>query len=333
MDPIDPRRFGPEPKYTAPQVAELSGLDQEFGRRIYRALGFPDVTDETVEFDERDVEVLRTLGFLIEQGYSEDDIISVARTYGQALSRVAHAEVRLFRKRTIDPLVEEGAPDEEVLERLDRLIPGLLDLLGNQIDHVHRRHLVVALQQLTAAQVHGATERLAAGFVDLVDFSRLTNDIEAEDLGAFVSRFETLAVDLCVDHGAQVVKVIGDAVMFVATDAADALKAALAIIDAVKTEPDLPSARAGIDLGDVVPMGGDYFGRAINVAARLTGFARPDTTVVSQELLKALEQPAQVTHLGQHRLKGVGEIRIFKVKAYPDPDPAPEPSVTKKGKR
>lgn len=312
--PIDPQRFRPEPRYTAPQLAAEAGLDLDFAKRVMRALGLPQVPDDEIEFDDRDLEVSKILHFLLGQGYRENDILTVARTYGYSLSRVAFAEVRLFSQTFIDPLMEAGVTSGELDQRLESVVPQLLELLDTQIHTIHRRHLAVALQQVSGSKRAGRTELLAAGFADLVGFSRLSNDIEGDDLEDLIAQFETLVVERCVDAGAQVVKVLGDAVMFVASAPDAALAAASAVVDGAAANDDLPEARAGVDFGEVRALGGDYFGRPINVAARLTGFARPGTVVVSEELLGALRKEPEASHIGRTKLKGVGTVRAFKVR-------------------
>lgn len=312
--PIDPQRFrDPPPRYRAPEVWQQAGLDEDFARRLFRALGLPEVDDDEVDFSERDLEVATTIRMLLDQGYPEEEIVTVARTYGYSLSRIAFAQVRLFRRAFIDPLIEAGHSDEQIVAEMDKVVPSLLELLDVQLETIHRRHLAIALQQVAPAG-GAATETLAAGFADLVNFSRLSNDLEGDDLEELVTRFETLVVERCVDAGAEVVKVLGDAVMFVASDPSAALNAAMGVVQGTKADPDLPDARAGLDHGEVRPLGGDYFGRPINVASRLTGFARPGTVVVSEAMLDALPETYDVSHIGKARLKGVGTIRAFKVR-------------------
>lgn len=312
---LDPQRFRPEPVYTGPQIADAAGLDLEMCRRLVRALGLPDVPDDEVEFDDRDLKVLEAIRLLLDQGYSERDMITVARTYGQSISRIGFAEARLFRKTFVDPLVGQGLSAPEIHEKVGEVVPDLLDLLDEMLSTVHRRHLAVALQQVTGPDTAGPTAVLSAGFVDLVGFSRLSNDLEADDLEDLVASFETMAIERCVDAGAVVVKVLGDAVMFVASSPDAAVDAALAIVTGAAADEDLPDARAGLDHGEVHPLGGDYFGRPVNVAARLTNFARPGTVVVSAELMESLTEPRDVSRIGRTRLKGVGTILAFKVNA------------------
>jgi len=317
MEPLDPDLFRPPPHLTGPEVAARVGLPYDYVRSIFRALGFAEVAEDAVEFDDRDVEVLETLRLILSQGYSETDVLTVARTYGYGLSRVAHAEVRLFRRTFIDRLRHEATDEDEVVEELRRIVPPLVELLGKQVAHVHRRHLAVALQQVTSSELHGDAEVATIGFVDLVGFSRLTNDLEADDLGGLVSRFESLALETSVDHGATVVKMIGDAVMIAAPGPGAAVRAALGIVTEADSHEELPAARAGLDLGEVTAVGGDFFGSPVNVAARLTGFARPGTVVASAAVIDALDEAVDASHVGKTRLKGVGSVRAFKVNAYP----------------
>lgn len=319
MQPIDPARFRDAPTMNGVEAARAAGVEHAFAKRVWLTLGLPDIPDEDVEFDDTDVDVLRGLKLILDQGYPEDDVVDVARAYGQALSRVAQAEVRLFNKVFIAPLREQGLDDEALAGRLEPVVPALLELLGKVIHHVHRRHLAIALQAVTASPDAGATETLAAGFVDLVDFSRVTQELEGEDLGQLVNRFESMAIETCVAGGAHVVKMIGDAVMFVAPDAVTALRVALAVVAGVEEDEALPAARAGVDHGEVVPMSGDFFGRPVNVAARLTSFARPGTVVVSEAVTEAAGVPLRTSHIGRIRLHNVGHVRAFKVSGLDGP--------------
>jgi adenylate cyclase len=319
MEPFDPLRFGPAPTLTGPEVAERAGMSLDYAKRVFRALGLPEVPDDAVRFDDRDVEVLSGLRAFLDQGFSDEEIIQVARTYGYGLSRIAQAEVRLFRKTFVDPQREQGASDEEIATRVLKMYPALLELLNEQLEHVHRRHLALALEEVVAADVRGQGEVLTAGFVDLVDFTRISRDLAGEDLGELVSNFESLALDTCVEHGARLVKMIGDAVMFTAANPATAVETALTLVAEVDRSSVLPAARAGLDVGEAISVGGDFFGRPVNVAARLTAFARPSTVVVSKEVVEALPQPAAVSRIGPQRLKGVGSVRLYKVNSYPAP--------------
>jgi len=304
------RSFAPEPTLTGPQAAARAGLDYDVAKRFWRALGMPETSDDDVVYADGDVEALKTLRAIAEGGLPFDEQIRVTRLYGRGLAAIADAETRLFRERLVEPAIRRGAPVEETLRPI---VQWLLDQSATLLDHAHRRHLAIALDALSPEQ--SPTERLAAGFADLVDFSRISDDLPGEELGDLVDRFEEIAVAVCADSGVRLVKVIGDAVMFVSPEPERALAAARGVVDGAESEEVLPPARAGLDLGDVVAVGGDYFGRPVNVAARVTAFALPGTVVVSDGFLGGLpEDSVETSEIRSQRLKGVGRVKLYKVR-------------------
>ena len=68
----------------------------------------------------------------------------------------------------------------------------------------------------------------------------------------------------------------------------------------------------GINAGAVVAQEGDYFGRTVNVAARIAGYARPGEVLVSQEVVDASEEmPLSFTEIGPVDLKGIsGSLQL-----------------------
>lgn len=311
--------FRPPPTLTARQAAERAGFDLESAKKIRRALGLPEAPDDELQFDDQDVAVLQVLKEITASGVPVEDVLTVARAYGRAMSRVADAETRVFRKYFVDPLVASGAETEEIVDRLRPQVDRLLELLQEPLRYVHRRHLDVALQQLTSEPDARGGADLTVGFVDLVDFSKISDDLEGGDLGEFVERFEALVIEICAELDVRMVKSIGDAVMFVSPDADAAVSCALRIVDAVEKDQLLPQARAGLDAGELVPTGGDYFGRAANVAARATAFARPGTTLITKELLGRLPEYTDTANIPSQHLKGVGKVKLLKVRSLTPP--------------
>lgn len=313
--PLDPAWFQDPPTLTGVQVAEQAGVDLDSAKRLRRALGLPEVDDDEVVFDEGDVEVLVALKSVLDLGVSFDEVVSVARVYGETMARIADIETRVFTSRISGPLSEEGLEPAELEERLQPLVMPLMDVLDGALGYVHRAHLAFALERTTHPDDAGTEERGAA-FVDLVDFSRISQELHAPELTQLTTKFEELAVEICADASVRLVKVIGDAVMMVASDVEALVRATFTLVQRVTAEEALPSARAGIDVGEVVPTRGDYFGGPVNVAARLTGFALPDTVVISQAVADAASGlEMDLADIGVHRLKGVGKFRIFKIRS------------------
>ena len=106
-------------------------------------------------------------------------------------------------------------------------------------------------------------------------------------------------------------KWLGDGVMFYFPDPGEGVLAALDMVDGVATEA-LPPARVGIDAGPVIFQEGDYYGRTVNIAARIAEYARPGEVLVSQEVVDtAGGAPMTFTGIGAVELKGVsGALRL-----------------------
>ena len=69
------------------------------------------------------------------------------RVYGQALARIADAEVRLFHLYVHEPLIQDGVPNLEMAEEMEGLARELLPLASPIMDHVHQRYLQHFLDQ------------------------------------------------------------------------------------------------------------------------------------------------------------------------------------------
>ena len=313
MSPIDPRRLDPPATLTGHEVARRADVDYGFTKKVFRALGFPELADDAVEFPEKDVEALQTLKTIMDMGYPEAEVIVLPRTFGFALSRIADAEMRVFRRVFLEPLQQAQKSEDEIFEAVNEIVPMMLDLQLKLVEFVLRRHLGAALEHEVVSGEDRRTEVLSVGFIDLVGFTEMTGELDPDQLAERISEFETLCIETTTDTGTQVVKVIGDAVMFVGRNPQAVVEAARRIVSELEDRGDLPSGRAGIDIGEVLPIGGDYFGQPVNVASRLQHFAHPGTVVVSEAFLEALEKDVDVSHIGRTRLRGVGTVRAFKV--------------------
>ena len=99
--------------------------------------------------------------------------------------------------------------------------------------------------------------------------------------------------------------------MFYFADPAPSVLAALEIVDGAASH-ELPPARVGIHAGPVVFQEGDYFGRTVNIAARIADYAGPGDVLVTQEVVDVAEgTPVAFTDVGPVELKGVmGTVRL-----------------------
>ena len=100
-------------------------------------------------------------------------------------------------------------------------------------------------------------------------------------------------------------KWLGDGVMFYFPEPGDAVLAAVEMVEMVRSH-GLPPAHVGIHAGPVVFQEGDYFGRTVNIAARIAEYARQGEVLVSQEVVDGADgRPVTFTEVGPVELKGV----------------------------
>jgi class 3 adenylate cyclase len=118
-------------------------------------------------------------------------------------------------------------------------------------------------------------------FTDLVGYTALT-DIEGDDRAVEVALELQRRVRLLLDgYGGEEVKALGDGVMLRCGDPAAAVRLGLRIVTELGDDPAFPLVRIGIHSGDAVTHDGDWYGRTVNIAARLCAVAPGGEVLVS----------------------------------------------------
>lgn len=277
--------LGGRRKYTRLEVAEKAGVPEDRSRRLWRALGFATVPDDEVVFTDADVEAMRTADQLVQSGLIDPSIeVSVTRALGQHLSRLAEWQVDMLWQ-LIKEQPELGRSERQVTRLVDRLLPEL-ERVQN---FVWRRHLAAYAGRAFAAPDENLETRTeVVGFVDMVGYTRLTRQIDEEELSRVLDAFESLATEVIAEHHGRVVKMIGDEVLFVADSAHDAAEIALTLTERTTADESLPAVRAGMASGRILSRFGDVYGSVVNLAARLTSVARPGTILVDRALAAEL---------------------------------------------
>jgi adenylate cyclase len=268
--------LGQEPSLTRVEVAERAGVPLELAVTLWHQLGFPHHDDEDVAFAESDVEALRLTVDLVEMGIlPPDSQAALVRTWGRSYARLAEWQTTLLAGLAVDG----GDPGRALTELAGDVLPRVEALQT----YVWRRHLASASQHLLddAAALSSAEAQMSVCFVDIVGYTTQSRSLDGAGLVEWVDRFEQDTTTLVVDHGGQVIKTIGDEVLFTVADPAAAVAIALALT-ARGDDPDdpFPAVRAGIAHGAVVRRLGDVFGSTVNAASRLTSAARPGTVLV-----------------------------------------------------
>jgi adenylate cyclase len=162
---------------------------------------------------------------------------------------------------------------------------------------------------------------MCVGFVDIAGSTALAQRLSTRELGSMLSEFEHVAADVVTSAGGRVVKLIGDEVLYTASDAASACAIALNLAAAFAAHPVLRGVRAGVASGDVLIRDGDVFGPVVNLAARAVKVAAADEVVAAASIAAAAGIRAEP--LGQHQLKGFDDdIELCRlIREYPPPAP------------
>jgi adenylate cyclase len=309
------------PRYDQAGVAAKAGIDRELADRIWRALGFPDPPEGVPLFSDRDVKAVETLvkqvgsSRVAQLDSSTDTLVEQTRAVAAGLQRLAE----LFSDQlaaAIELGRASGMSDEELALELSQDVDW--PTLAGLIDYALRLQTRAALWRKLALQDSGDQlgTPLSVGFVDLVGYTALSQTLDPPQLAQLIARFEGLAYDIVAARGGRVVKMIGDEVMYVADDVETAATIALALVDAVVSDPSLPGARAGIATGTVVAREGDYFGPTVNLAARLVGMARNEAVLASGEVHDSLasERGFRWRKLRTGKIRDIGKVEIWRVR-------------------
>ncbi|HTZ43738.1 MAG TPA: adenylate/guanylate cyclase domain-containing protein [Jatrophihabitans sp.] len=285
--------LGGPPRHTRRQAADQAGVPVAEADRLWNALGFASVAEEQVAFTDSDVTALADAFGLVEAGLIDRGALrTVTRVVGQTMSRLAEWQARqLLELLTRNPGMLAGPA--ELADFVARIQPVL-----EQVQlHVWRRQLADSAQRLLGT-AGGPGDVVVAGFADLAGYTGLSRELDVDELAGVLEEFETLAFDLVAEHHGQVIKTIGDEVLFTVPDPAAAAELALRLHERSESLPEqsggaqpaegLPALRIGLALGPVPARYGDVYGPVVNIASRLTGLARPGTVLIDQQLAEAL---------------------------------------------
>ena len=158
-------------------------------------------------------------------------------------------------------------------------------------------------------------------YADVAGYSRLTGADEDATHRALGEYLDLIATTI-ESHRGQVMHYAGDAVLAKFDAVVDAMSAAVAIQNELKTRnEDLPDERKvqfriGINLGDVIEDRGDIYGDGVNVAARLESLAGPGSICISESVHTAVGDKLMLDYqdIGEQSVKNIAKpVRAYKV--------------------
>ncbi|HEX7354103.1 MAG TPA: adenylate/guanylate cyclase domain-containing protein [Mycobacteriales bacterium] len=283
-----PRLLGSTRYLTGDEVAEQAGMPRAEADALWQALGFPHLGDD-VAFADGDVRALRQAKALMDANVVGPELrLAQARILGRTMAALAESQVML---------AEEAAQRGVVTDPFE-----LLDTMETLQTYIWRRHLLAATERIASRPVEG-TVAIAVGFTDLVSYTARSREMSTEGLAKLLDEFEARAQAVVVDGRGRIVKTLGDEIMWVADDPVDAAEIALGLAD--------EEVRTGVAFGPTLERAGDHYGPTVNLAARLTGLARPGTVLIDREMDDCLagEDRFRRKHLRPASVRGYDHLR------------------------
>jgi class 3 adenylate cyclase len=302
---------------TLQETAAASGLPQDLAARLFDAWELPrPQPDQTLRAD--DDELLHLAGPALEGfGHDETALLGAARQLGDRLRGLAESQVQLFHTHVEDQLTAEGHPDHSWSDDLNQVAASMMASLERTLSLLYRRHFEHYVLEVTVLRAEAALERAglarrrplrppAIAFLDLTGYTKLTEERGDRVAAELAGRLVEIVHEVAHRRGGRVVKLLGDGVMFHFPDPAQAVRCGLELVDRLP-RVGLPLARVGLHSGPVVFQNGDYFGRTVNIAARITGHARPGEVLVSDQVVADIDAQEAVRFqpVGPVSLKGL----------------------------
>jgi class 3 adenylate cyclase len=210
------------------------------------------------------------------------------RVLGSTVARLAEAISSMIRANS--PKLWLGHSGDELTTALAyREAAGFVPRIGAMIDAVHRHHLVSTRTFIESVERGPSVSVLCGvGFADLSGFTALTQTLTPAELSEMLTEFGATVSDVVHADGGRVVKFLGDAVMWVSPRPDRLAIAALDLVHHPRAQEADLQVRAGLGYGPILTLGGDYFGNAVNLAARLVAAAEPGQVLAAQEVYEQL---------------------------------------------
>lgn len=308
--------LGSNREFHRKETATQGGVSLLTARKIWRALGFPNLTDEDIFFTDADAEALKTItGLNRDHGLTEEGVISITRSIGQLTDRMVAWQIEALVE---DMTTKQGFTDSQARQELLRFLPQLLDDLEEILIYGFRRQLSAAVLRLALRSNEQDVDDptllplvRGVGFADLVSYTTLSRRMNEQTLADLVQTFEQRCAEVVAVGGGRIIKTIGDEVMFLTETPEAAARISLALSKLIKEDPHLPDARVAFVWGRILPKLGDIYGSTVNLASRLVAVANPGDVITDDSTAETLEgdQRFVLTPREVQEVRGFGGIR------------------------
>jgi adenylate cyclase len=299
---------------TLEQAAAAIGLPQDLAARLFDAWELP--RPQPGQALRADDDELLALALPALEGFEGDEtaLLASARQLGDSLRRLAESQVRLFHAHVEEQLAAEGHPDHSWTDDLNQVAAVMMASLERALVLLYRRHFEHYVLEVTVLRAEAALERAglarrrpvrppAIAFLDLTGYTKLTEERGDRAAAELAGRLVEMVHEFAHRRGGRAVKLLGDGVMFHFPEPGQAVRCGLELVDRIP-RVGLPQARVGLHSGPVVFQDGDYFGGTVNIAARITDYARPGEVLVSDQVV------ADTDRLEAVRFESVGPVSL-----------------------
>lgn len=309
-----PRLIRPDATIEPSDVFRDAGA--AFRAKAAIALGF-NVDEDTRLLTPAEVETIDFFDDMREL-LGDEDLLALMRVMGSSMARLARSVISALRLHLETPIFEESGSLAEVARAYRALTEETMTPFLAAASSVLRRHISVATAVPKIWNVDGGNaatmEQLTVGFVDMVGFTSFTEQANLKQFVDALTAFESQAQEVIVKNGGTLVKLIGDEVMFVAPTPASGVEIARRLAKLSLADGGPVSVRVGLASGEVVAVGGDYYGTVVNVASRAVGHAEPDTIVATASVANGAHASARFDSIGPRELRGISEpVELFQL--------------------
>jgi adenylate cyclase len=318
-------REGAGEHQTHGELAKETGVALESLQAILGAFGF-----SSLGVDDLVLETERPIAHLIGQAMALGIIdVRTATRFGaahaEALRRVAAFQTEIYHSGVEMPLLRSGVSEGEVMELAGKQTEPMIGLLDETVVSAYRRQQEISWTEHQIEHIEQALEEAgiefapglptAFAFLDLTGYTQLTEERGDEEAATLAGSLADIVQRRSGEHRGEAVKWVGDGVMFRFREPDGAVLSALDMVDAIPAA-GLPPAHVGVAAGPVIQQGGDFYGRTVNLASRISDLAAGGQVLVSPHVRELASAPnVTFASVGEVRLKGLtSAVELFEAR-------------------
>lgn len=328
---LEKRLIGGQREFRRREVASEAGVSLHSARKLWRAMGFPELSDDEVFFTEADKKALGTMVGMVREGkLTEETAISLMRSVGQMTDRMVVWQIEALVE---DMIANQNMSDRQARRQLFSLLPEIIPAIEDLLLYSWRRQLNSAVHRMALRVETGVAAynqdrgdedggtplplARAVGFADLVSYTSLSRRMNERTLAQLVQRFEAKCAEVISVGGGRLVKTIGDEVLYVAETPQAGAEIALSLSRELAKDELFPQTRGAVVWGRLLSRLGDIYGPTVNMAARLTSLAEPGTVLTDAITANTLRNDARFVLTAQEitAVRGFGDIQPYELSA------------------